>query len=114
MLMGMLIASQAARASEKHQCNVSVSDKVGALIKGAHVYVYRDMLFGNAFEKTFIADGKGTVRFSVVDGWYDICVVGGAFAPQCREVDVEGKDVSVQFTLTVSTAMGKQIGYKAD
>ena len=113
MLSGTLLASQAAQAPVRHQCDVSVKDKIGATISGAHVHVYRDELFGNAFEQTFIADKEGAVRFSVIDGWYDICVMGGAFTPRCREIDVEGKDLSIRFTLTVSAAMEKQIGDRA-
>ncbi len=34
----------------------------------------------------------------------------GAFTPACREIHVEGMDIPVVFTLTVSTAMMKAIG----
>jgi hypothetical protein len=110
MLSGVLLASQAAQTPVKRQCNISVLDREGAIVSGAHVHVYRDELFGNAFEQTFIADKRGIVHFAVVDGWYDICVMRGAFTPQCREIDVEGKDASIRFTLTVSPEMEKQIG----
>jgi hypothetical protein len=105
-----LIVSQNSRALINRQCDVLVKDSEGARIAGAHVHVYRDELFGNAFERTFIADKGGAVHFSVVDGWYDICVMRGAFTPECKEIHVEGKDVPVVFTLTVSTAMTKTIG----
>jgi hypothetical protein len=36
--------------------------------------------------------------------------MGGAFTPQCREIDAEGKNLSLVFTLTVSAAMEKTIG----
>jgi hypothetical protein len=110
LLSGALLASQAANAPSKRQFQVLVKDKAGAAINGAHVHVYRDVLFGNALEETFIADNGGTVHFAVVDGWYDICVMGGAFTPQCREIDAEGKNLSLVFTLTVSAAMEKTIG----
>src|SRR5579863_9461101 len=110
LLSGVLIASQAAEAQARRQFQVLVKDKVGATINGAHVHVYRDVLFGNPLEQTFTADNRGTVRFAVVDGWYDICVMGGAFTPQCREIDVAGKNISLVFTLTVSAAMQKTIG----
>jgi hypothetical protein len=113
MLSGTLLAAQAAQGPLRHRCDVSVKDEVGATVNGAHVHVYRDELFGNAFEQTFIADKGGTVRFSVIDGWYDICVMRGAFTPKCREIDVEGKDVSLRFTMTVSAAMEKTIGDRA-
>jgi hypothetical protein len=113
ILSVVLLASQAAQTLVWHQCEVSVEDKLGALVSGAHIHVYRDELFGSAFEKTFIADKNGTLHFPTVDGWYDICVMRGAFTPQCREIDVQGKDVSVKFTLAVSATMSKQLGDRA-
>ena|ERR1700722_14085779 len=110
LVSGAMIASQAAKAPAKREFQVLVKDKVGATINGAHVHVYRDVRFGNALEQTFIADSGGTVHFAVVDGWYDVCVMGGAFTPQCREIDVEEKNISLVFTLTVSAAMEKTIG----
>ena len=110
VFFGALLATQAAQALINRQCNVLVKDSEGARVAGAHVHVYRDELFGNAFEPTFIADKEGAVHFPVVDGWYDICVMRGAFTPECREIHFEGKDIPVVFTLTVSTAMMKAIG----
>ncbi len=60
---GALIASQAAQALINRQCDVLVKDSEGARIAGAHVHVYRDELFGNAFERTFIADKGGLFTF---------------------------------------------------
>jgi hypothetical protein len=112
LLPAALLAFNAAGTTTNHQCNVTVQDKSGALVAGAHVHVYRDKLFENAYEQTLVASGAGTVSFPVVDGPYDVCVMGGAFLPQCREVEVTGKDVSVTFTLTVSRAMESRIGDK--
>jgi len=109
LISAALLAAHA-QAPVSRQCQVLVKDSEGARIGGAHVHVYRDALFGNAFEQTFIADSLGAVHFPVVDGWYDVCVMRGAFIPQCREIHVEGKDVPVVFTLGVSAEMEKTIG----
>ena len=110
VLQGVLIGSVSAQGLPSHQCNVSVNDSEGAVIGGAHVHVYRDEMFGHPFEQTFVADALGAAHFSVIDGWYDICVMRGAFIPQCKEIHIDGKDFSVPFSMSVSAAMAKAIG----
>ena len=111
ILAALLLGPQQSKSqSSPASCTVTVTDTVGAAISKARIVVYRDPLLGAATEdRSFETNSEGNSEFSVSDGFYDVCVMSGAFTPECRKIRVHRESVHVKFRLPISPAVTKEI-----
>jgi hypothetical protein len=91
-----------------------VKDSEGAVIRGALILLRADKAggFGKTnTDQTLTSDAMGRFEAGLGDGFYDVCVMADAFAPQCRKVLVHGTNGTNQhFHLKIDLEVEKRIG----
>ena len=94
-----------------------VSDSEGAAIKGARLLFHLDTS-GRAnpaptSDTLRITDAMGNFTVQLNPGFYDVCVMAKAFAPECRKILIsEGQNLQHDIRLDVDPLIVKHLGDK--
>lgn len=90
MIMAVTLCSSLAVAVSSGTITGSVMDSEGAIIKNAHLVFHRDFSGQNkpaAYpDVTRETDASGRFSVQLEPGFYDVCIMATAFAPECRKV----------------------------